>query len=140
MLVALAACVSVANDPVAFELGSTAFFEGDAIVIDAVRSSTGDFRAGAELVVSGHYTLSSRERAVLYFGTTSSDPLTQVSAEDVPAGSGSFQLAHVLPASGRPHLSFYDKETGKPFGGVSFGTGDYLRAAEAWDADAVVGR
>ena len=137
-LLLASACVSAAAGPVPVELGSQGFLPGDAIVIEEVWSTTGDLREGAEVVVSGRVSLASHELAQLYLGTTSVEPALYFGQVIVEAGTTPFELAHVLPASGRPHLSFYDIHTGAPFGGVSFGTGVYLQAAKAWDAEAVI--
>jgi hypothetical protein len=37
-----------------------------------------------------------------------------------------FVLEHTVPGPGYPHVTFYDLETGKPFGGSYFGSGDSL--------------
>ena len=93
----------------------------------SVDSSSGDFTVGSTLTVSGSYALVSRDQAKLYFGVTETDASTKSSVEQpdcalqLNAGTGTFEMSHTLQAEGFPHVTFYDLDSGKPFGGVYFG-------------------
>ena len=143
-LVALASCAAIANppskdgSPATFELGAAEFLDDDLIVVEQVLSSSGQITAGATLTVRGKYALGSREAAWLYLGvtaTTSDGATTKVGPHqrsEVPLGEGDFELRLVVPGPGYPHVTFYDVATGKPFGGLYFGSGDSLLRTQAW--------
>ena len=134
---ALAACATSAPGDVRFELGAAEFPGGDEIVVDHVASSTGDFSPGAVVTVRGRYVLASRATGRLELGTTETgsagerfmSPNEQVV---VDRGSGQFELAHRVPAAGFLHVTLYDPDSGRPFGGQYFGRGDSLLVAKDW--------
>lgn len=113
--------------PLAFEQGASAFPFGDDVAIQSVASSTGAMTVGSTLTVRGSYALVSRSTAKLYLGLTKTGPGTISSTEqpgcalELNAGTGTFELVHTLQAEGFPHVTFYDLESGQPFGGVYFG-------------------
>ncbi len=125
-------------EDIAFELGAIEFPVDDLVLIEAVRSSVGAITPGAVLTVSGEYTLRSRDRAALYFGTTETEtgdgptPTDARQQVEVGLGSGRFELTQVVPGPGYPHVTFYDVSTGKPFGGLYFGNGETLLHVKAW--------
>lgn len=137
VLAALAACASAPSQPTAFELGASEFRDGDELVIEDVRSSTGSFSAGSEVTIRGRYRLASRDAGVLYFGTTvqegaSAGPAQPKSAFDVVRGAGEFEFVHRVTTPGHLHLTFYDAVFGQPFGGQYFGKGESLLLAKTW--------
>lgn len=123
---------------VAFDVGATEFSSGDRIVVERVHSSTGQIAPGAALTVRGTYELRSRETALLYLGVTATTSVGAVAAvesrqhSEIALGSGQFELTYVVPGPGYPHVTFYDSATGKPFGGVYFGTGETLLQTKSW--------
>ncbi len=130
-----ASCVtnpSDASSGIPFEIGASELPFGDGLVIESVDSSTEDFSKGAVLTVRGTYDLRSRNRALLYLGTTTSGSPTErgrgpaLHTKVIDQGSESFELVHTIPGPGYPHLTFYDLETGHPFGGFYFGSGTTL--------------
>jgi len=123
---------------VAFDVGATEFSSGDRIVVERVHSSTGQIAPGAALTVLGRYELCSRETALLYLGVTATTSVGAATAveprqqSEVALGSGQFELTYVVPGPGYPHVTFYDSSTGKPFGGVYFGTDETLLRTKSW--------
>jgi hypothetical protein len=114
---------------VPFELGDAAFVPGDAIVIQDLRGSTNTIAIGHTYLVTGTYTLSSRDEAQLAFyvssrtasGPSLVDPRQVVR---VKKGTGTFALMKTMQEEGYPHLSFYPTSSGGDLGGVYFGQGD----------------
>jgi hypothetical protein len=109
-----------------FQVTSQQFEPGDAIVIQAVIASSPQLKVGDTVVVRGQYRLHSAAQAALGFFLTSKGPSgpTPVSPQQqlaIAAGSGSFELRHVVPAEGELHVSFYPRPNGSSFGGVYFG-------------------
>jgi hypothetical protein len=51
----------------------------------------------------------------------------------VSRGSGEFVLSETIREEGRLHLSFYDPDTGNPFGGFYFGTEQQMREIADWN-------
>lgn len=135
-LAALAGC-SVTPRPVAFEVGAVEFSGGDEIVVEEVCSSSGQIAPGAVVTVRGRYRLASKDSGNLYLGTTThGDSVPQgddvVSGCLVTRGKGAFELQHRMPAPGYLHLTFYDVQSGLPFGGKYFGSGESLLVAKNW--------
>ncbi|MFT5199371.1 MAG: hypothetical protein ACI87O_002040 [Planctomycetota bacterium] len=123
---------SIGSHPLDIEIGASDYPFGDGIEIESVASSTGRIEGESVLTVRGTYDLSSRDSATLYLGTTSTSsaivtPRSAVKNSSViKKGAGQFVLEHTVPGPGYPHVTFYDLETGKPFGGSYFGSGDSL--------------
>lgn len=137
VLVASTACATVPADGIPFELGAAEFHGGDRIVIDHVHSTTGGFAPGSLVTIRGSYQLASRDAGTLYFGTTTTDPACVRQPEPaehgkVTRGSGTFALQHRIPAAGHLHVTFYDLDSGQPFGGQYFGKDDSLLVTKAW--------
>ena len=112
--------------PIVFEITSQQFEPGDRIVIKEVWATSPRLRVGDTVIVRGQYRLQSRAEAALGFFLTTNGPSgsTRVSPEQravVGAGSGTFELKHVVPSEGRLHVSFYPRPSGSSFGGVYFG-------------------
>jgi hypothetical protein len=136
-MAALAGCSAAAPMPVAFEVGAFQFSGGDEILVEEVCSSSGHIAPGAVVTVRGRYRLASRDSGNLYLGTTThghSSVLGDDTASSrlVARGSGAFELQHRIPASGYLHVTFYDVQSGAPFGGKYFGRGESLLVAKDW--------
>ncbi|MDF1838180.1 MAG: hypothetical protein P1V35_09950 [Planctomycetota bacterium] len=140
-LLALIACqstepavLSVDPYPMEYEIGASDFPFGDHITIDRVLASSSHLLEGTTLTVHGTYDLRSRDEATLYLGTTATEDVERKPKPEgelpnhskVLQGQGSFVMQHTIPGPGYPHVTFYDLETGKPFGGSYFGNGDTL--------------
>ena len=118
----------------AFTLGGESYPFGDLVEIASVVSDSGEYEVGATLTVRGRYRLVSRPGASLYLGVTTlgedvetlPKPEVDRSRIALQAGTGHFELSTLLRAEGYPHVTFYDHDTGKPFGGAYFGQGEWL--------------
>lgn len=133
----LVGCTTSAPRSVAFELGAMEFFGGDGIVVEEVCSSSGQLDPGAVVTVRGKYHLATRDSGTLYLGTTTqatvaADGEPIASSCIVARGSGSFELRHRIPGPGHLHVTFYDLQSGAPFGGQYFGRGESLLIAKDW--------
>jgi hypothetical protein len=112
--------------PVAFQITSQQFEPGDSITIQEVVASSPEWKVGDTVIVRGRYQLSSKPNASLGFFLTTKGPsgATRVAPhqrQKIEAGSGTFELKHVIPGEGYLHVSFYPQPSGSSFGGVYFG-------------------
>ena len=113
---------------VPFERGASNFKPGDRIVIREVRGTRKAFEPGGIYRVVGEYTLGSAAEAQLALSVTAvrrGEGCTsgnQRGTQSVTRGSGTFDLAVVMPYPGHPHLTFY--VAGRNAGGVYFGKGE----------------
>ena len=131
ILLVLLGCTSlvafaVTPSPISFRITSQQFEPGDSITIKEVLASSPDLKVGDTVIVRGTYFLRSRDDASLGFFLTTKGPsaATKVSREQralAGAGSGTFELKHIVPSEGRLHVSFYPRSGGSSFGGVYFG-------------------
>lgn len=117
--------------PVPFEIGDVSFLPGDSITVERVlqeAAATNGQEGGGIFTVSGTYTLSSRDSAVLGLFITSPHQMSGVgSSTHVMKGTGAFTLRYAQTGLGHPHVSFYpDGAGGSSFGGVYFGSGTTL--------------
>jgi hypothetical protein len=117
---------AVTPSPIVFQITSQQFEPGDSIIIQEVLATSPALRVGDTIIVRGQYHLTSRAEASLGFFLTTKGPSgsTRVSSEQravIRAGSGTFELKHVVPSEGRLHVSFYPRPSGSSFGGVYFG-------------------
>jgi hypothetical protein len=110
-----------------FEQGASKFAPGDQIVITDVRGTSADMKSGI-CVISGTYTLSSRDRATLAASVTAREaaqgvgPWNSAQTITVNKGHGNFTLMLPISSDGWPHVSFYGSFS--DFGGTYIGTGD----------------
>jgi len=115
---------------VKFELGDTEFAPGDHIEITEVRGTAAALSINQTYSVSGKYTLSSSDEAELALFVTLRDSTpSKVDHKQrvrITKGSGTFRLDKTMDAEGYPHVSFYPVPSGSSFGGVYFGTGQWL--------------
>ncbi|HPF13578.1 MAG: hypothetical protein H6830_06610 [Planctomycetes bacterium] len=118
---------------VPFKIGGTLFRHEDQITVKELLSTTGKIEASAVLKVRGTYSLQSEPEARLYFGlTTSEEPQATAvptaaspkveSSRLVAQGSDEFELTYFVEQTGFPHVTFYGSESGRPFGGLYFGS------------------
>lgn len=105
-----------------FTTSQAQFAAGDAITIQEVFATSSTLGPGTTVVVRGTYTLASRASAVLQVQLTSSAPAGSYSPPRlaISAGSGTFELEHVVQQVGTLHVTFYPATSGSSFGGLYF--------------------
>lgn len=132
------------DKPVDVVLGEAQFFNGDHIKIRSVESSGTGFEIGATVTVKGTYTLNSLDAADLcFFSTTAvksgeaprATPTQDGQRTKARRGKHEFVLSKVIGDDEHPHLSFYNPQTGKPFGGVYFGDRAHVLLKKGWSYD-----
>jgi hypothetical protein len=130
--------IAPAQRPVATVLGPKGFLDGDVIVITDVQSTSPRLEQGDTVTVRGRYRLASREDAqlALYVTATESKGVGDVESEQtmqVTDRRGEFELKTTIECRGMLHVTFYDNQSGKGFGGVYFGTPEQMKQIEGWD-------
>lgn len=133
------------ENPLEIVVGEAQFFNADYVEIEFVTSSGEGFEEGATVTVRGEYTLNSLDSADLcFYLTTSLKPGVKPKATPIQTsqrikaqrGKHRFTLSQVISEPGNPHITFYDPETGKPFGGVYFGDESNVLMKKSWSYDA----
>ena len=132
LLIAAATSVTtLAAEPIqehtAIHLGPKAYRDGDVIRITNVTSTSPMLEQGDTVTVKGKVRLDSRAKAnlALYLTQTEGDGkegTNKTQTMIVEEGMADFSLTATIKHRGVLHLTFYDIETGRPFGGVYFGT------------------
>lgn len=122
------------QEAVLVQLGPKAFQDGDVIQIEEVRSTSAHLEQGDTVTVRGQYRLDSRKAANLRLHVTQveGDGVEETDAKQIfPATQGfkPFELTTTVKHKGYLHLTFYDTESSKPFGGTYFGTAQQMRQA-----------
>jgi hypothetical protein len=125
--------------PIAFTVGDRDFFNGDDIHIEHVRCTGNTFTPGEIIEVTGTYNLHTAPQANLHLYLTASAnephaPELSDQGITVKRGHGEFRLREMLSCHGWPHITFYSAISGKGFGGVYFGDGDWLLAKRGWES------
>jgi hypothetical protein len=103
-----------------------------------VRATSPKLEQGDSVTVCGRFRLKSREQAnlYLYLTQTEGDGREETDATQttlVKRGLGDFELKTTIKHRGILHLTFYDPNSGRPIGGVYFGTSAQLGQAGDWD-------
>ena len=133
--------------PVILTFGPQAFRKGDRIEITEVKSTSHDLKLGDIVTVKGKGILKSFETANLCLYLTSKNKPKDGTANLIPngpwvrskivsEGEFEFELATTVTDNGYLHLTFYGEKgakTGKPLGGVYFGTKEQMDAIKEWD-------
>ncbi len=120
-------------------MGPSFFRQGDSIMITEVRASSSEFKVGDTVKVTGRYTLASKPRALLCLNLTTNgkgdawEPQALEQELQVAQGSGEFALSATIQQAGHLHLTFYDVDTGNPFGGFYFGTNPQMQEIANWN-------
>lgn len=124
----LAVCSNAApiTHEVPVKLGPKRFLDGDAVRIESVTSTSPSLGPGDTVTVTGKYRLDSHDEATLalYLTQTEGDGIEETdSTQIVKATRGWHEFTSVITVKHRGllHLTFYDRTSGKPFGGVYFG-------------------
>lgn len=135
--------VQVAGPPeksqVAIVLGPKAFRDGDLIEIIEVQATSAKLEQGDSISVRGRLRLASHDKAQLglYLTQTTGDGGAETERTqwtDVKRGRGDFELKITIAQRGFLHLTFYDA-SGRPFGGVYFGTREQMKRIEDWSVE-----
>ncbi|NQV35265.1 MAG: hypothetical protein HQ515_21405, partial [Phycisphaeraceae bacterium] len=93
------------------------FQPGDTIVIDRIEGTAATLTLGNTYTVTGRYTLSSRDQAMLHVYATNGETQSK-QGPVVKRGSGRFTRTFKFIEDGYPHLSYYPAGGGSGFGGV----------------------
>jgi hypothetical protein len=124
--------------PVPTMLGPKAFLDGDVIEITDVQATSPRLEQGDTVTVRGRYRLASHENAqlALYLTQTESGSPTETDPTqvvEVDGLRGKFELKTTIAHRGALHVTFYELESGRPFGGVYFGTAEQMKRIADWD-------
>ncbi|MDY3560250.1 sigma-70 family RNA polymerase sigma factor [Gemmata sp. JC673] len=125
--------------PVPTVLGPKAFWNGDVIEITDVRATSPKLEQGDSVTVRGRARLASRASAQLglYLTQTQGNGLEEIDpfqTIDLKRGATEFELKTTIKHRGVLHLTVYDR-SGKPFGGLYFGTSSQMKAIGDWSLD-----
>jgi hypothetical protein len=119
-------------------LGPKAFRDGDVIEITDVQATSPRLEQGDTVTVRGRYRLDSQKSAqiALYLTQMESGGPTEVDARQTTQARGlrgEFELTTTIAHRGVLHVTYYDNESGKLFGGVYFGTREQMERIADWD-------
>ncbi|WP_232536201.1 hypothetical protein [Lacipirellula parvula] len=125
------------QSPTATVLGPKNYCDGDVIEITDVRSTSPRLEQGDSITVRGRYRLDSHAEAqlTLYLTQTEGDgreETERTQTMSVKQGLGEFELKITVKHRGALHLSYYNLKSGKPFGGVYFGTAEQMERIKDW--------
>ncbi|MDB5386214.1 MAG: hypothetical protein JWM11_1860 [Planctomycetaceae bacterium] len=126
------------QDSVTTVLGPKAYRDGDVIEITDVTATSRNLEQGDSVTVRGRVRLGSRDSAdlCLFLTQTRGTGLEETDPPQttvVSKGLATFELKATIKHQGVLHLTFYDRKSGKPFGGTYFGTTDQMRRISDWD-------
>jgi hypothetical protein len=112
---------------VSVKLGLKRFLDGDSVRIDSVTSTSSSLGPGDTVTVTGKNRLRTHEEATmaLYLTQTESNGIQETNpTQKSTAKRGWHKFTSVITVKyqGLLHQTFYDRTSGKPFGGVYFGT------------------
>ncbi len=138
MLSVFALAAAPAQKSVEVVLGPKAFRDGDVIEITDVTATSARLEQGDSVTVRGRVRLDSRKAATLslYLTQTEGDGLEETDAsqlKEISSGLTAFEVKATIKHKGALHLSLYDPQTGKGFGGVYFGTAEQMEKIAGWD-------
>ena len=128
-----------AQMPARTVLGPKAFRDGDVVEITDVQATSPKLEQGDSLTVRGRVRLASQDQAqlCLFLTQTEGDGMEEVDRAQtiqVKRGRGDFELKATIKHRGVLHLTLYDR-SGKPFGGVYFGTAPQMKRIAGWSLD-----
>ncbi|MBB03058.1 MAG: hypothetical protein CMJ47_10455 [Planctomyces sp.] len=121
-------------------LGPKLYRDGDVIEITNVQATSPKLEQGDTAVVKGRVRLQSQPEAqlCLYLTQTKSNGRSETDASqrtNISRGLQDFELKMTIKHQGALHLTLYHPKTGRPFGGVYFGTPDQMKDIEHWSLD-----
>ena len=128
------------QDSVDIVLGPKRFRDGDVVHLTDVTATSPRLEQGDTVIVRGRVRLDSQRAAQLgfYLTQTSGDGTEETDAAQtvsVKAGLQDFELQTTIKHQGVLHLTFYDQNSGKPFGGTYFGTREQMSEIARWKLD-----
>jgi hypothetical protein len=137
-LTSLAPAAPPVQEPVTIALGPKAYRDGDVIEIVEVSSTSKNLEQGDSITVRGRVRLDSRNAASLCLFVTqtessSSGAVDPEQCKNVASGLTTFELKTIIKHKGALHLTLYDQKSGKPFGGVYFGTPQQMSRISDWN-------
>jgi hypothetical protein len=120
-------------------LGPKVYRDGDVIEITDVQATSPKLEQGDSLVVRGRVRLASQDQAQLCLFLTQTEGAGHEEVDpsqitQVKRGRADFELRATIKHRGVLHLTLYDP-SGKPFGGVYFGTAAQMKRIEGWSLD-----
>jgi len=120
------------QSPVSTVLGPKALRDGDVIEITEVQATSPKLEQGDTVTVRGRYRLENRSEADLSLFVTQLEGDGQEEVDPsqttkIQRGLGNFELKTTIKHRGVLHVTFYDSTTGKPLGGVYFGTDKQMK-------------
>lgn len=126
--------------PVAVDLGPKAYRDGDVVHITHVTATSPQLEQGDTVTVRGRVQLKSAAQAklCLYLTQTVGDGRSRTDASQttlIKQGESEFELTTTIKNQGALHVTFYDSESGRPFGGVYFGTTEQMESIADWNVD-----
>jgi hypothetical protein len=126
------------QEPINIALGPKAYRDGDVIEISEVTATSKNLEQGDSVTVRGRVRLDSRRTASLCLFVTqtessNSGEVDPRQCKDVNSGLTSFELKTTIKHKGALHLTLYDQKSGKPFGGVYFGTPEQMNRIADWN-------
>jgi hypothetical protein len=140
MLVLTSAAVAAppVQESISVVLGPKAYRDGDVIEITDVTATSANLEQGDSITVRGRVRLESRSSASLCLlltqtegsGLEETDPGQSL---NVARGQTPFELKATIKHRGVLHLTLYDAQTGKPFGGTYFGTAQQMKRIDGWN-------
>ena len=138
------ASTAVAGPPVQESLttvlGPKAYRDGDVIEIIDVAATSPRLEQGDSVTVKGRVRLDSQDAAnlCLFVTQTEGDGKEEVDSPQtvrVSRGLAGFELKTTIKHRGVLHVTMYDFASGKPIGGVYFGTAEQMKRIAEWDVD-----
>ena len=132
------------QESVSVVLGPKAYRDGDVIEITEVTATSQNLEQGDSVTVRGRVRLDSRDSAqlCLFVTQTEGDGREETDRGQVTAvdrGIKDFELRTTIKHRGALHVTFYDLQTGKPFGGVYFGTKQQMARISDWSVQHYLG-
>jgi hypothetical protein len=120
-------------------LGPKAFRDGDVVEITDVRATSAKLEPGDSVTVRGRIRLASQDEAQLGLYLTQTEGNDEAETDksqttQVKRGLAEFELKATIKHRGVLHLTLYNK-SGRPFGGVYFGTAAQMKKIEEWSLD-----
>lgn len=119
-------------------VGVKFFRDGDSITVTEVKATSPDLKTGDKVIVKGHYTLSSMQKASLFLSVTDTKGPGKMEIRPeqkigITEGQGEFELSATLKYDGYLHVTFCSVAENKPFGELYFGTAKQMEEIKHWD-------
>ena len=111
------------QESVSVVLGPKAYRDGDVVEITEVTATSQNLEQGDSITVRGRVRLDSQSSAklCLFLTQTEGDGREETDpgqAKSIDRGLTHFELSTTIKHRGALHVTLYDNQTGKPFGGV----------------------